>query len=154
MHEMRLIFSALEDMWVVRSDPAGDTLIELPDVAGTGLRAGKIIRLPLSLQAWQAGELHREVPADAQVRELYRVEHRTRTGWPALLIGSELVDREGRQLMLRLHAFYTFFDRAAAAHAWGVNAERFQHYAQRCLEVLLSASPQWRDPGIVALAQV
>jgi hypothetical protein len=122
---------------------------ELPGAPGIGLSVDELTPHPLDAAAFRKARLQAISPKIAVLSEQ---PLRSDDGWPVHVVGAEIVDGARREL--RLHAFYSLFDRLGHATAWAVDERLFATHARALTAILLSGRPDFRGGPIVALAEL
>jgi len=102
---------------------------------------------------WQDQTAHSDTPRGARVILGRTADLVTTHGWPLRLIEAELQTAAQEVLEVRLCAFYTFMEHAAAAIVRTLSRARMDAHGKALLEILQDGRPDWRgDP--VCLAEV
>ncbi|MGN6107283.1 MAG: tetratricopeptide repeat protein [Kofleriaceae bacterium] len=141
--------------WDVKSAPNDQLAALLP--GGPDGRPDAIVTFgPMSIRpdeprAWQEQVARSDAPRGARVQLGRTLDLSTSSGWPLRLVEAELATADGEIVEVRLCAFYTFMEHAAAAIVRTQSRARMEAHGKDLLAILSTGRPDWRgEPSCLA----
>ena len=113
----------------------------LPDAIVTW---GPLIVKPDEPRVWVDQTARADLPRGTKVKIGRSVDQTTRDGWPLRLVEAEVLTDTNELVELRLCAFFTFMEHAAAVIVRANDRARFEAAGRGILAILGEARPDWR----------